>query len=845
MSTDYEALDLSPFLNASVELYGSIEGVSVEEIPLGRQMLHGLPFQIGAPQGDGPPQHSADLHFIACGAAPDLYRQPLRMPLNKTARYVLFAHALLETDLWQGGPVGEVVATYVFHYEHGARQEKPIRERFEIDSVPFRFGQKPFLCVSDCQDHKYPREQGPWEMTGWRQTEVRWGIPRAYYLYAWSNPHPDRTLEALEIVPGQRTVVIAAITLGHRDEFPFVRDTRRPLIITLHDDAARQRPFNLEVTVDRGVATYPFSLPTEPLAEANTALPGFGAPRNEQSSPAYVEIAALPSATVSVSQDGEVLSSVNWGELQDARAADRGRARLELSDRDKNWVHVTVVDEASGAQLPCRVAFHSPEGIPYAPHGHHAPLFSNQDTWHIDVGGDVRLGQVTYAYIDGACQGWLPRGRVLVDVACGYEYEPLRQWITVEPGQQQLTLRLKRLINMNEQRWFSGDSHVHFLSTLGSQLEARGEGLNVVNLLQSQWGHLFTNTEEFTGRPHRSPDGKTIVYVSQENRQHMFGHLSLLGLKSPVMPWCSGGPSEAELGGGVDVTLSHWADDCHRQGGTVLIPHLGITNGEQAALIATGRADAVEMLLHEEYLHREYYRYLNGGYCLPLAGGTDKMDAGVPVGLYRTYVYISEDEPFTYDNWCRGLRAGRTFLSGGALLWFTVEGETIGGTLEVRGGGVVEVEARARSVFPLHSLQIVQQGRVVAETSEAAGSRSLTLRARLQVSGDTWLAARCGGPDYTALAHHDSWQRGIMAHTSPIYVRTADAYDLFDVHTANYMLTLVEGNLSYIREMSPQHPPEVTTFPHGEEDHAAYLSRPFQEAQAAIHRLLHAHGIEH
>lgn len=839
MSADYEPLDLSPFLNASVEVYRPLPELAPEEIPLGRQAFHGLPFQIGRPGDDGAP------HFIAFGRASHLYQQAVRIPVGKPARHVLFAHALLETELWRGGPVGEEVATYIFHYETGDRVAVPVRERFEIDSIPFRFGQKPFLCVSDRQDHKYPRAEGPWEMAGWRQTEVRWGIPRAYYLYAWTNPRPGSTLTALEIVPRPRTFVVAAVTLGHLEEFPLRRATRRPLIITLADDATAQRPFRLEVAVDRGVATYPYPLPAEPLAESDPARAGFGAPRNEQSSPAYAEIAALPSATVRISQEGEELGSVNWGTLQEDGTAEAGRVRLEVPARGKNWVHVTVVDDESGERLPCRVAFHSPEGVPYPPHGHHAPLFSNHETWHLDVGGDVRLGQITYAYINGVCQGWLPRGRVLADVACGYEYEPLRQWVTVEPGQQHLTLRLKRLVDMNGERWFSGDSHVHFLSTLGSQLEAQGEGLNVVNLLQSQWGHLYTNTEEFTGRPHYSADGRTVVHVSQENRQHIFGHLSLLGLQAPVMPWCSGGPSEAELGGGVDVTLSHWADACHQQGGTVLIPHLGITNGEQAALIATGRADAVEMLLHREYLHREYYRYLNGGYRLPLAGGTDKMDGGVPVGLYRTYVHIPPDEPFTYEAWCRGLRAGRTFLSGGALLWFAVDGEPIGGTVNVRGGGTVEVEARARSIFPLHSLQIVEKGRVVAETTAPDGDRALSLRTRLRVGGDTWLAARCGGPNYTALPHHDSWRRGIMAHTSPIYVSDGGEYDLFDPATANYMLTLLDGNLSYIHQLSPQHPPEATTFPHGESDHVAFLTRPFHEAQAAIHRRLHEHGIPH
>jgi len=54
---------------------------------------------------------------------------------------------------------------------------------------------------------------------------------------------------------------------------------------------------------------------------------------------------------------------------------------------------------------------------------------------------------------------------------------------------------------MNQKRWFSGDSHVHFLGERGAHREAQGEDLNVVNLLASQWGHLFTNTEDFIGGP--------------------------------------------------------------------------------------------------------------------------------------------------------------------------------------------------------------------------------------------------------------------------------------------------------------------------------------------------------
>jgi hypothetical protein len=466
----------------------------------------------------------------------------------------------------------------------------------------------------------------------------------------------------------------------------------------------------------------------------------------------------------------------------------------------------------------------------------------------VDVGGDVRLGNITYAYIDGRCQGWLPRGQVIVDVARGFEYEPLRAMVTIEPGQRELTVRLRRWTDMNARGWYSGDTHVHFAGAQGAQREAQAEDLNVVNLLQSQWGHLFTNSEDFIGRPAASDDGRTVVYCSQENRQHMLGHLSLLGLKTPVMPWCSDGPGEAELGGTLEATLSDWADQCHAQGGTVIIPHLPNPNGEPAVLIATGRADAVEMLKQAEYQHREYYRYLNGGYRLPLVGGTDKMSGSVPVGLYRTYARLAEGEPFSYDNWCRAVRAGRTFLSGGPMLELTVEGAAVGDSLRLpAGGGTVAVEALAESIFPIHSLQIIQQGRVVASTEEASGARRLSLKTHLRVGGNTWLAARCGGPHFTARSHHASpydWERGIFAHTSPIYIAAGGDWALYDGGTAEYMLTLVEGGLAYIRQMAPQHAPGTVTHHHGEADHLAYLERPFHQARQAILERMRQHGAQ-
>ncbi len=314
------------------------------------------------------------------------------------------------------------------------------------------------------------------------------GSPLGYYLWAWENPRPEDIIESIEIEPGDRNFLIAAITLGHLDEFPFVRQGRREVKISLPRNEDAGKPFDLEVEVDRGVATYPYPLPEQTGEEfLDDDFKGWGEKQNTQSSPAYVEIAAVPSATVGVKQQGETLGEVGWGKLQEKGSWESPRLHLEMLDRGKNWVHVTVLDEQTGKPVPCRVHFRSPEGVPYQPHGYHNQVHSNEGTWHVDIGGDLRLGQITYAYIDGKCQRWLPRGEVIVDVARGFEYEPLRQKVSIAPGQRDLTLRLRRWTNMRERRWFSGDSHVHFLATQGAHREADGEDLQVVNLLQSQW----------------------------------------------------------------------------------------------------------------------------------------------------------------------------------------------------------------------------------------------------------------------------------------------------------------------------------------------------------------------
>jgi hypothetical protein len=793
----YQPVDLSTVCNAGVDVLGDEPG----DVPLGRVDLRGLPFLIGSE----PP--TAERCFLLPGV-------PTPVDVGRRAQRVIVAHRLLEPGAPAGHAVGRAVAEYVFHLAGGEAVTAGIRERFEIQVVPPGWGRLPFLAVTDTIDRNMPRFEGRWGEAGARLVEHSMGWPAGYFLWCWENPHPDRAVERIEFIPRGTRFIVAGVTTSDVDEYPFVRTPARPVRLVPKDG----RNGILDIDVDRGVATYP-----QPL-HGEDDRPGWGA---AQGTSAYSSIAALPSASITVRRGGDELGRVRWGDVQRDGRADAGQVILELVEDGRNWVHVSVVDDATGRAVPCRVHFRSAGGIPYQPHGHHNHVTQNLDSWHYDVGGDTRLGQRSYAYIDGTCQGWLPRGDVVVDVARGFEYEPLRQTVRIKPGQRELTLRIRRVADMASEGWWSGDSHVHFLSTPGAQLEQRGEDLRVVNLLQTQWGTLFTNTEDFSGRPSVVDGGGYITYVGQENRQHMLGHMVLWGLKEPVMPWCSDGPDEAELGGALDATMSDWADRTHAQGGTVVAAHFPHPNGEPAVLVATGRADAVEMLAHSGDATSEYYRYLNSGYRLPLVGGTDKMSSAVPVGLYRTYARL--DEEFSYEAWCRAVRSGRTFLSGGPLVTLSVDGCEPGGTVQLSGPGTVSIHAAVRSIFPLRSLEIVRNGEVVV-SSEANGGRQAEISEELRIDGNSWIACRAFGVDY----HLDEWGRRVFAHTSPVYVACGGDWTMTDPEGIRYIRTLIEGAREYVRHTAVLRSDQLTTHHHGEDDHLAWLERPFGEALRAL-----------
>jgi len=200
----------------------------------------------------------------------------------------------------------------------------------------------------------------------------------------------------------------------------------------------------------------------------------------------------------------------------------------------------------------------------------------------------------------------------------------------------------------------------------------------------------------------------------------------------------------------------------------------------------------------------------------------------MPVGGVRTYAQLDPERPFNFESWAEAVRAGRTFSTSGPLIDLKVEGKQLGSEIELTGGkGSVEVHASAQCAWPITRLEVVMNGKVVADTTCPAGARRLELRERIEVRGSCWFAARCGSD----LRVQHCWPIFVAGHTSPIYV-VVPGTELFSPSDATYMLTLIDGGLTYLDTLSVRY----------DGDRHREMKAVYRHARDHLLGRLHGHG---
>ncbi len=816
--------------------------------PDGPNVSWGIPFEIG----------EAVLlvnHAFSCEVEPT------------RARWLVFLHTSDIRPLQPGkggiisplrgsGMLAEHAADYAIEYDDGSHTTAAIRRRYQLGAFRREWGENCFEAVAH---HKpFPLHANHEALPGER-TLPYWGVTQMHvmaadesgwvnWLWAWENPFPDKPITGFRFeppagAPAPGVVIISAVTAGNLASHPLRWQPRRKACLILPAGTAFQSQLNQDgllkqIQIDLGQVISAKPRLVYPNSDwqntYNNQLPG--ASPNE----ILIEYSAHPEACFHIS--GE--AGENVIPVKDIETAGPRDMVQPVATSDQK-VNLRVIERGSRKPIPVKLHLHGEWGEYLAPIDRQRIL---NPAWFEDFSVDFahildwpeRARAHPCTYIDGETTVQLPLGRVYLEVSKGFEIRPVRKIIEITPETQEIVVEIDKVLPWREKGWVTADTHVHFLSPMTAILEGSAEGVNVINLLASQWGELMTNVGDFDGRStwgskEAGGDGEYLVRVGTENRQHVLGHISLLGYAGRIIvPMTTGGPDESAIGDPIESLLTEWAQQCHSQGGLVVLPHFPRPRAEHAASIVNGDVDAIEMTSWQDlygginpYSISDWYRYLNCGYFLPAVGGTDKMTAGTAVGSVRTYAHLDPRIEFTYEGWKKSIRSRETFVTYGPLLEFRVQGHTMGTLINLPSdGATLDVTWQVASVtIPMSRVELVVNGEIRESVSVPAEGASGQWSVKIERS--SWLAILVRG-------HYPDQREIIAAHATPVMVMV-DGSPLLAAADAVTILDQIEGAMVYLDTVGTR----------AEDRVYKRMRLTLESAHRSLHNRMHQQGFYH
>lgn len=372
---------------------------------------------------------------------------------------------------------------------------------------------------------------------------------------------------------------------------------------------------------------------------------------------------------------------------------------------------------------------------------------------------------------------------------------PAKAVFTLSENTTNNQLRKMSLLRPEPSDWYSGDMHIH-RDCGGPEEEILPENkfvemmkvndLAVISVLADMGNAEVKPSEtdllKVTGKDHPlSIPGRTIHYDAEWHwdpygttfeHKALGGHVVLLGMKEAKQIW--------------EESTYKILDYGRKQNAIVGFCHLQYLNDsiqndlnccipiEHVTEIALGMVDFIAEDVYSSTLPNNgnynadatinaYYKFLNCGFKLGLAAGTDyPCNSFEPFGSLLTYVQI--EGPFTYRKWVEGIRDGKTVVARNGHREFIdlkVNGQyQPGDDIYLKNKGSVEVEVKWTSIEALSgSLELVHNGNVVAkQEGTAKPGEPIVLKANLPVSQSSWICARRMDDN------------GHQTHTAPVYV---------------------------------------------------------------------------
>jgi hypothetical protein len=458
--------------------------------------------------------------------------------------------------------------------------------------------------------------------------------------------------------------------------------------------------------------------------------------------------------------------------VRDLAGGEEATVRFERMDHRRPMGSLRLVVKDGGKPAIARISLKEERGRFHAPPG----------SLHRSLRGRGHF------YCDHTAELTVPAGTYRLSAYRGPEYRVASREIVVKAGQtHEVTVELERWVHMAKAGWYSGELHIHANYGYGSWFntprtmyqQCAGEDLNVCNfMVANSDADVVYDRPFFRGGIDPLSTSEHILYWNQEFRSTVWGHMTLVNLEQLVEPIFTG--FKGTTNPHDTPTNADIAERTHWQKGVVNYTHVAQaadwakTPYAAKALpidVALGKIDTLDLNNTWPASVPLWYRLLNCGFRVPATAGTDvflnRIGSNLPGGD-RVYVHL--DGPLSYKSWIEGLKAGRSFVTSGPMLTFTVDGKEPGTVLKTGEKPTVRVKATARSAFPLTKAELVHNGKVIATAKLADDQRTATLDREVRLEQGGWLAFRADGPGTI-----DTATSALNSHTNPVYIEAAGA----------------------------------------------------------------------
>lgn len=431
-------------------------------------------------------------------------------------------------------------------------------------------------------------------------------------------------------------------------------------------------------------------------------------------------------------------------------------------------LHMAIVNQATGVPFPARVHLKDSKGgeIKTAAYPDHKG--------HFTCPGSFELA--------------LPAGEYHYETEHGQQFSMAEGTVWIRPGATtEHIARLRELIDITREGWWSGDLHVH-RPIEHMELLMDAEDIHIAPSI-TWWNqrNIWEGGNAAPSDPLVRYGGIRCNHVMAGEDEREGGALLYFHLNKPLniktqdrefpspMKFLNQARSQTQVH--VDIEKPFWWDaPIWLASGK--IDTIGIANNHMCrdwvyynpkrGGEAWGRARDAKRLPAPHgngYWTQEiYYHALNAGLRVPPSAGSASGVLPNPLGYNRVWVYVGK--AFDRDLWWKNLKAGRSFVSNGPLLRCEAYGKTPGHVFKVEKGETLTIPLSAK-IFTrdaISEIEIVKNGKIAATVPFDEWQKSGSL-GNISFTESGWFLVR---------AITDNPVTFRFASTAPYYVQMGD-----------------------------------------------------------------------